>query len=64
MNHFVPAVIAMTIGFIIGWIGGGSDGAIQADAHWQRELIERGHAEYHAQTGEWQWKDEGGQVDE
>jgi hypothetical protein len=24
---------------------------------WQSELVERGHAEYHPKTGEWQWKE-------
>ena len=36
---------------------GGAIGGKIANAHWQREAVKHGAAEYDSQTGVWQWKD-------
>lgn len=44
----ILCVIALVIGVIWG------DG--RTEARWQKEVIEKGFAEYNQTTGEWQWK--------
>ncbi len=44
-------------GFMFGLLLGMIFAFSQTDKYWQSQAIKRGHAEYNAQTGAWQWKE-------
>ena len=41
--------------FLIGFLSGGSATKCIRDKYWQRELIQREHAQYNQTTGDWEW---------
>ncbi len=55
-------VAAFNLGLVCGWLItciGWAVGTYYRSAEYKAEAIKRGFAEYHATTGEWQWKEVG-----
>lgn len=51
-------VISCIFMALIGFVIGGITGQLTGMGVREKQAIERGFAEYHQSTGEWQWKEE------
>ena len=55
IDNFIRVILIIVCFLLFMWaitIGGRN-----ADGKWEREVIEKGYAEYHNVTGKWQWKE-------